>query len=310
MSFGGAVRLRGGARTKTRASGPTPSDMAGSYGAGARNTGSEVILQAHSLTGKSSGSSCGWRKKMAAMLAAVAAVLVVTIAPPGRANAAQQDSHSRLPEGVAKELISSKCGSACHDGGRVFDQPRTREEWTDVVVLMRDYGAPVSLSEQKIIVEYLAKNFGRAVAPAKPAGPPLLVAARTNAAAGARSSSAAAPAPTKTPMAAPSGQANGGGAQAAGSAANAGASAAPGGSLPPGPGKELVESKCTMCHNLDRIVESRRSPSEWQELVTTMEEFGADVSGNDDKVIVNYLSKSFPASGPAKGGGGNGGPAR
>ena len=241
---------------------------------------------------------------------------------PAAAHAAggtSQTPLSRMPDSPAKQLISNKCG-ACHDSGHVLDQTRTRSDWTDVVVLMRDYGAKVSPDEQKNIVDYLAKNFGRAPAPAKSTSPPLVINARASSSGSSPASSSGSspsssgtassvvrvsqPAQASGKASAPAAPSSGASATAAGSTA-----ASPGG-LPPGPGRELVQTKCTMCHNLDRVIGSHRTRAEWQQLVTAMQEYGADVYDEDEKTVVNYLSKSFPPNSSSKGAAAKGAPAQ
>jgi cytochrome c5 len=273
--------------------------------------GSGVILQA----GGSMRS--GWSRRRRAGMAsgAVAFVMAASLFAVG-AGGNSPGLLSRMPEAPAKQLISSKCGSACHAAEHVLDQTRSRDDWTDVVVLMRDYGAEVSVEDQKAVVAYLAKNFGRAPAPAKPASPPPVTIARANSSrsSGVPSEAAAASrpaphAPRSSQAAQPSDETSA--AVKTASAANGGTSAAAvSGGLPPGSGKELVQTKCTVCHNLDRVIGSHRTRAEWQQLVTAMQDYGADVYDEDEKTVVNYLSRSFSASDSSKGAAASGAPAK
>jgi cytochrome c5 len=219
--------------------------------------------------------------------------MAMVILPTGARGKAQV-SLNNMPEGPGKQLIANKCGTACHGLDRVLDQPRTTDDWTNIVVLMRDYGAKISVQEQKTIVAYLSKNLGRAPTPPKAASVPPVITARANSSAQSAATSRPAGA-SKSSSASVSGQAAGKSAADANMASNGGGAAAPT-VLPPGPGKELVQTKCTICHNLDRILQSHRTRSEWQQLVTMMQDYGADVSGDEEKTVVDYLAKSFPAS--------------
>src|SRR5688572_29744954 len=68
---------------------------------------------------------------------------------------------------------------------------------------------------------------------------------------------------------------------------------APQPALPDGPGKQLVETVCTQCHNLNQIRNSSGYTKEhWAELISNM----ADLSGSPKQrdEIVNYLATNFP----------------
>ncbi len=63
--------------------------------------------------------------------------------------------------------------------------------------------------------------------------------------------------------------------------------------LPPGPGKELLTSVCTVCHNLQRVTEKKLSKDEWDDVVDKMAARGARASDEEFDTIVNYLVKNF-----------------
>ena len=65
------------------------------------------------------------------------------------------------------------------------------------------------------------------------------------------------------------------------------------GPVPEGPGKAILLNTCTMCHNLQRIKNGRRSPEEWEETLLAMLNEGAPVSDEQFPVIHAYLSKNF-----------------
>jgi mono/diheme cytochrome c family protein len=64
-------------------------------------------------------------------------------------------------------------------------------------------------------------------------------------------------------------------------------------SLPAGAGKEVVEGACAICHGLDRSVGTRRSPAEWQAIVSKMVFLGAPLSADQANAAVGYLSTNF-----------------
>lgn len=63
--------------------------------------------------------------------------------------------------------------------------------------------------------------------------------------------------------------------------------------LPPGPGKELLSSVCTVCHNLQRVTEKKLTKDEWDDVVDKMAARGARASDEEFDTIVNYLVKNF-----------------
>jgi mono/diheme cytochrome c family protein len=64
-------------------------------------------------------------------------------------------------------------------------------------------------------------------------------------------------------------------------------------SLPDGPGKDLVETRCALCHGLDRVASAKRAPAEWDAIMRRMIFLGAPVSGDEAKTITSYLDDRF-----------------
>jgi competence protein ComEA len=60
----------------------------------------------------------------------------------------------------ARELFEDIC-SYCHNLNKVQGQHLDRDEWSDLIKGMISEGAPVTDEEFSMIVDYLAKNFGR-----------------------------------------------------------------------------------------------------------------------------------------------------
>ena len=65
------------------------------------------------------------------------------------------------------------------------------------------------------------------------------------------------------------------------------------GPIPDGPGKEIVLNTCTMCHDLGRIKQGRRSPEEWEETLISMLNEGAPLSDENFAIVHRYLAKNF-----------------
>ena len=64
--------------------------------------------------------------------------------------------------------------------------------------------------------------------------------------------------------------------------------------LPDGKGKELVQMACLDCHDLSPILNSSFTRAEWDSVVNTMADMGANLRREDIPVVVNYLAQSFP----------------
>jgi cytochrome c5 len=63
--------------------------------------------------------------------------------------------------------------------------------------------------------------------------------------------------------------------------------------LPAGAGKELVETRCTMCHDLERVTAAKRSKREWDSVVGNMlERFGLSAP-DETKAIAAYLEANY-----------------
>jgi cytochrome c5 len=66
--------------------------------------------------------------------------------------------------------------------------------------------------------------------------------------------------------------------------------------LPDGPGKDLVENNCVLCHGLDRVAAVKRSSTGWTDVLKRMAFYGAPISGQDEKAIAAYLDAEFGAN--------------
>jgi mono/diheme cytochrome c family protein len=79
--------------------------------------------------------------------------------------------------------------------------------------------------------------------------------------------------------------------------ANFGPGAPPAGgaavTLPPGPGKDLVETRCTLCHDLERVAVVKRAKSQWPDLVANMVGRGASANPQEAQTIASYLAANF-----------------
>jgi len=63
--------------------------------------------------------------------------------------------------------------------------------------------------------------------------------------------------------------------------------------LPEGTGKEVVEAQCTVCHGTSNFTSSRFSRQDWEFVVNDMIDRGALITGEEAKIIVDYLTEHF-----------------
>lgn len=63
--------------------------------------------------------------------------------------------------------------------------------------------------------------------------------------------------------------------------------------LPSGNGLDLVVTRCTICHDLGRLVSKQRSEEEWRLVTENMVKRGTPISKNEFQAIVSYLSNHY-----------------
>jgi hypothetical protein len=64
--------------------------------------------------------------------------------------------------------------------------------------------------------------------------------------------------------------------------------------LPKGDGQQETKELCGGCHNLQKVVQSRKTPQEWERSVNDMLARGAQIFPDEAEKITKYLSASFP----------------
>src|SRR5215469_8204066 len=67
--------------------------------------------------------------------------------------------------------------------------------------------------------------------------------------------------------------------------------------LPDGDGKQLVETVCTSCHDLETALDTNHTEAEWKDIVDSMAARGAAATDAQFATIVKYLAKNFGKSG-------------
>jgi cytochrome c5 len=63
--------------------------------------------------------------------------------------------------------------------------------------------------------------------------------------------------------------------------------------LPDGRGKQLVETRCGLCHDLERVATIKRHKQDWPVIVGNMVERGAPVTPEEARAITDYLGANF-----------------
>lgn len=63
--------------------------------------------------------------------------------------------------------------------------------------------------------------------------------------------------------------------------------------LPDGPGKDLVEIRCSTCHDLGRVVGARRTKEDWERITRNMIERGPVAGPPQIQAIISYLTAQF-----------------
>ena len=63
--------------------------------------------------------------------------------------------------------------------------------------------------------------------------------------------------------------------------------------LPAGAGRDVVQQRCGLCHDLGRVITVRRSAAEWERITRNMIERGPQATPEAVQAIVSYLTSQF-----------------
>ena len=64
--------------------------------------------------------------------------------------------------------------------------------------------------------------------------------------------------------------------------------------LPSGPGQDLIQTHCTLCHDLSRVTASKRSKQEWNYTVTgMMSKVSGMATPKEIEIMSSYLAAQF-----------------
>jgi cytochrome c551/c552 len=69
--------------------------------------------------------------------------------------------------------------------------------------------------------------------------------------------------------------------------------------LVPGPGVELTQAKCAICHEIDYITRAPQSREQWQDVMRMMVERGMPATPDEVRIITDYLATYYTREGPS-----------
>ena len=58
-------------------------------------------------------------------------------------------------------------------------------------------------------------------------------------------------------------------------------------------GPNLLEARCAVCHPSSKVKVLKRSPGQWDAIVSGMMKRGAKLSVDEKKTLVDYLAKTY-----------------
>jgi hypothetical protein len=58
-------------------------------------------------------------------------------------------------------------------------------------------------------------------------------------------------------------------------------------------GKTLLQTRCTVCHDLSRVTSRTGTADQWKAIVDRMINNGAQLTPQEETVLVNYLAQTY-----------------
>ena len=58
-------------------------------------------------------------------------------------------------------------------------------------------------------------------------------------------------------------------------------------------GQILMQTRCTVCHSLDRVKSSHKSAAQWKMTVDHMISNGAQLSPQEEQTLIDYLAQNY-----------------
>jgi len=63
--------------------------------------------------------------------------------------------------------------------------------------------------------------------------------------------------------------------------------------LPDGPGRAIFVGNCAACHSMELPLNMRQSEAEWNATISQMVTYGAQITPQDQEILVKYAAKHF-----------------
>jgi cytochrome c5 len=183
----------------------------------------------------------------------VAGILALLFATPEAARGQAPDT--QLPPGEGREVVATLC-TACHTLQQIQMKRDGLDGWRVTVDNMVMRGSTLFRpGEPELATQYLARNFGPASASGR----------------------------METGLLPPGAVVSPGTVKTSKEVA-----------LPEGAGKAIVEQRCgVMCHDLGRVVSTRRTSDEWDRIARNMSERVRMAAPQEMQTIVSYLTSHF-----------------
>ena len=99
-------------------------------------------------------------------IAWIGAGLLITGLFGSAAGVRAAESVDGLPEGNGKQILVTFC-IICHESTEItkFRGYYDRRQWRDVVVTMKEYGAPLDAKQIEVLADYLEQHLGKPKVP-------------------------------------------------------------------------------------------------------------------------------------------------
>ncbi len=65
------------------------------------------------------------------------------------------------------------------------------------------------------------------------------------------------------------------------------------GSLPDQPGRDILVERCVQCHAMEMVLQAKKTENEWKQTVARMASYGANVSAEEQDLVVKYATANF-----------------
>jgi cytochrome c len=69
--------------------------------------------------------------------------------------------------------------------------------------------------------------------------------------------------------------------------------------LIPGPGADLTQAKCAICHEIGYVTRAPQSRAQWEEVMRVMVQRGTPVTPEETRIITDYLATYYGREGPS-----------